>query len=418
MRHRLQNLSQPAQAVLAAAVFVLACTVIQGGLARARQYGDVRLYEHYGHEMMSGRIPYRDFFMEYPPGSIVTFILPALVSTAHYTTLFKILMALCGAATVLLVTWIAQVTGMARPRVAAVLTALAVAPVALGPIVVNAFDLWPTLVTVAAVLALVSDRDRLGAGLLGFGAATKVFPAAILPAALVWIYRRSGRRAARDALLAFIAVAAATYVVFVVIAPGGVWFSTHVQLRRGLQKESFGSAILIALDQLGLYKARLDESNPHWSEVTGPAADALAVFSSLCQVAVSLGVAALVARRRPDHRTLLWAAAAAVTGFVAFGKIFSPQYLIWLVPVVLLAAGLVEVALLGIALVLTQLWFVQTIHPFDLGSQAWIFVIRDALILALLAALLLRARRLALAAPAAAPRTGRAGRGRARAGPT
>ena len=115
---------------------------------------------------------------------------------------------------------------------------------------------------------------------------------------------------------------------------------------------------------------------------------------------------------------LLCAAAAAVAGFVAFGKVFSPQYLIWLVPLVPLGAGVLETVLLAAALVLTQLWFLDYVTPFDLDSGVWLVVARDALMLALFVVLVLRLRRFA---PAAAPRKARTATpepGRARAGST
>ena len=52
--------------------------------------------------------------------------------------------------------------------------------------------------------------------------------------------------------------------------------------------------------------------------------------------------------------------AAAVVAFVALGKVLSPQFLIWLAPLVPLVAGrrgLRASVLLVVALVLTQLWF-------------------------------------------------------------
>jgi hypothetical protein len=368
--------------------------------------------------MLHGQIPYRDFFFEYPPGALAAFIAPALVSMAHYTTLFKILMALFGAATICVAAAIAASVEDSPRRSAVALGWIAISPVLLGPVLFDEYDLWPTLVTCLALLALLRGRDRLGAGLLGFGAATKVFPAAILPAALVWIYRRSGRRAALQALGVAIGVAAATYVVFVALGPGGVRAGFDIQFNRGLQKESLGSAILFVLDQLGLYKAHIDEANQHWTELTGPAGDALATVGSLCQIAASVGVAAIAARRRPDARTLLYAAAAAVAGFVAFGKVFSPQYLIWLVPLVALAGGLAANVMLGIALVLTQLWFLDIVTPFDLDRGIWLVIARDALVVAVFVLLVARLRGLALADPPPEPRIARQAAGSARGAPT
>ncbi len=225
-----------------AVCFLVACALIRGGLLRSERFGDVGLYADDAHRMLHGEIPYRDFFVEYPPGSLVVFILPALVSTAHYTTVFKALMAVCGAATIVLIGRAAWAVGHSYRRTAAILTLFALAPVAVGPLLLDEFDLWPALVTVAGLVLLLRGREQAGCGLLGFGVATKVFPAAILPAAIVWIYRRSGRRAALRALAVAIVVAAATYVVFVALGPGGVWYSIEVQARRGLQKRTSSKA--------------------------------------------------------------------------------------------------------------------------------------------------------------------------------
>ncbi len=124
--------------------------------------------------------------------------------------------------------------------------------------------------------------------------------------------------------------------------------------------------------------------------MTGSAGDALAMLGSVLQVAAAALVAATVARRRPDAKTLVYASAAAVTGFIAFGKVFSPQYLIWLVPLVILVGGALEIALLALALVLTQLWFLGVVTPFDLGGEVWIFIARDVLVVVLFAALMVR----------------------------
>jgi hypothetical protein len=41
------------------------------------------------------------------------------------------------------------------------------APLALGPVVLSRFDLWPAMLSVAALAALLADRRRVGGVLLG-----------------------------------------------------------------------------------------------------------------------------------------------------------------------------------------------------------------------------------------------------------
>lgn len=85
-----------ALAIGACALFLLAAAAVEGGLVRGGHYGDTSLYARDAHLIVhDGLVPYRDFTLEYPPGSLAAFLPPA-VSSAHYTELFRVLMALCG----------------------------------------------------------------------------------------------------------------------------------------------------------------------------------------------------------------------------------------------------------------------------------------------------------------------------------
>ena len=93
------------------------------------------------------------------------------------------------------------------------------------------------------------------------------------------------------------------------------------------------------------------------------------------------------------------ASAAATVAFVAFGKVLSPQFLIWLIPLVPLVRGrrgLVAGGVLTVALIATQIWFPYRYWGLVLNFDvfvSWLVLARDLLLLALLAVLLWPSRR-------------------------
>jgi hypothetical protein len=83
---------------------------------------------------------------------------------------------------------------------------------------------------------------------------------------------------------------------------------------------------------------------------------------------------------------------------VAFGKVLSPQFLIWLVPLVPLVwgrRGIVASAVLAAALVVTQLWFPYRYWELALEFDepaSWLVLARDLLLVGLTLLLVAAAR--------------------------
>ena len=121
--------------------------------------------------------------------------------------------------------------------------------------------------------------------------------------------------------------------------------------------------------------------------LAGSLPDRLASLQTLCRSSPSCAVWLAVARARDPLAGLLCGSAAAVVAFVAFGKVLSPQFLIWLIPLVPLAAavsGLSAPLLFVTALVLTQLWFpTRYWDVVDLGAADWLVLARDLVLVAL-----------------------------------
>jgi hypothetical protein len=371
---------------LALGLFLLAWALLHVGFYERNQIVDTPVYESYGNAIEDGQVPYRDFEVEYPPGALPVFAIPALLSD-DFRWAFEWLMALCGGGLVIAVVFAARrlELGPLPPLV------VALSPLAIGSVILTRFDLWPAMLTAFALLALVWDRLRFGHALLGAAIAAKLYPAVLLPLTVAYVWRRRGQRDAIVCAVLCAAVVLAVYLPFLLVAPGGVAESFGRQLSRPLQIESLGSAFLLAAhDAFGL---DVEMRSSHGSQnLAGGLAATVAVLLSILQAAVLVWLWARFARsaREPSRSELVLAAAAVLTAFVALGKVLSPQFLIWLVPLVPLAARAGATALFLAALVLTQVWFpyrywdlVREFDPF----VSWLVLARDLVLVALLVTL-------------------------------
>ena len=390
-------------AALAAALFLVSWGLLHTGWYDDGEIVDIPVYERYGNAIESGAVPYRDILPEYPPGALPAFAVPALLSEDEegFRDVFEWLMAACGVAAVLLAAVALAGLRASRARTAAALALVAGFPLLLGSVVLTRFDLYPAALVVAALAALVHRRDRLGFGLLGAAVVVKLYPAVLVPLSVAYVWRRRGRREALVCLGVTVAVVALAFLPFLVIAPDGVAHSLGRQLSRPLQLESLGSALYLAAHHL--FGLEVEMRSGHGSQnLYGPGTWVAAVLLSLVQLAA---LAWIWLRRPGSAEELVRWSAAALVAFVALGKVLSPQFLIWLAPVVPLVAGvrgLRASALLAGGLVLTQLWFPSRYWDFARELEllpSMLVLVRDLVLVGLLIVLLRETRR----APARSP---------------
>ena len=390
-----------ARAPLVAALVVSAFLVAWGGL----HYGfytrnlliDTPIYERYGDAIVhEAKVPYRDFAVEYPPGALPVFVAPSVVSPAgdfgRYARVFEALMLLCGAAASALVAWILTSRNAGLVRLVGGTLLAGLAPLALGPVVLSRFDLWPAALTVAAVAALLAGRHRVGGGALGAAIAAKVYPAVLLPLAVAYVWRRAGRREAAASVAALVAVAAAAVLPFVVLAPDGVWAAFSGQAGRPLQIESLGASLLLVAHHT--WELPVKELSSHGSDnLEGSLPALVASVQSLLQGAVAVALWIAFARGPATPERLIRYSAGAICAFVALNKVLSPQFLVWLIPLVALLSGrrgLVAGVLFVASMMLTQLWFpsryLSLVYELD-PTVSWLVLARNAVLVALLATL-------------------------------
>jgi hypothetical protein len=384
-------------AMLAAALFVSSWVIVLHRVDPQREIVDTPLYQGYGDAVvLRGEVPYRDFRLEYPPGALPAFVVPSLVATDEspdaYKRAFRWLMAACGAATVMLALGALLALEAGPARLVGALAFVGLWPLALGPVVLTRFDLWPSALTLGALAAFLAGRDRLGAGVLGVAVAAKLYPGVLVPLAAVWVWRRRGRRALLACGGIFVAVLLAVFLPFFILSPGGVTGSIDRQLSRPLQIESLGAAVLAALHNAAGIDVEMVSS--HGSQnIAGGLGDDVAAATTGLQLAALVAVWIAFARGPANGERLVRYAALVLVVFVAFGKVLSPQFMIWLVPLVPLVAGrrgLAASALLAAGLFLTQRWFPYRYWDYALRFDehiTWIVLARDVALVALVGVL-------------------------------
>jgi uncharacterized membrane protein len=328
--------------VAAAAVFLCCWELLHHWFYAHHQIIDTPTYERYGRAIQNGLLPYRDIAIEYPPGALPVFVAPTYLGS--YAGTFGWLMAACGVGCLALAASV-----RASPRA---LAFIAVSPLLIGSLALSRFDFWPTLFVTAAVAAFVRDRHRIGFAALGAAVAAKFFGVVLIPLAIVWTVRRRGIAELARAGACGLAVVAATVLPFAVLAPGGVWHSFLSQASRPLQIESTAASFLTTL---GHPKVILTHGS---FNLAGHGT--VAAATTALEIAALIGLWIAFARGPAEDDRLLRYAAACVCAFIVLGKLLSPQFLIWLVPLVPLVRGRRGAAaslLLAGAFVMTQVFF-------------------------------------------------------------
>jgi len=206
----------------------------------------------------------------------------------------------------------------------------------LGSISIARLDLLVG-VLVAYGVVVAAQRPRLAAAALSVATGLKLWPVLVLPGLLA----SSRRRAWTVAVVAALGAALAGGTV-IVAGWGRLLSPLTYQSERGLQVESVIATPLMSVWAVARDPWQVEYAASRSFEVCGPGAAALLLMSTVLTVGLAIGFVVLSLRLlrngRPSVASLIWFAMAVTSGFLVSAKVLSPQYLLWLLPVV--AAGL------------------------------------------------------------------------------
>jgi hypothetical protein len=357
---------------------------------------DVPLYRAYADVFLDGVLPYREIGFEYPPLAAPLIAVPGLVSLdpETYRYAFAVL-TFALAVGVLFATGRLAALGGGREWIALVVVALA--PVAAGAMVRTHFDLAPVLCLVAGVACVAATRPRIGFLLFGVGAALKLFPLAAAPVAAAWLFGRGRRGEAVTGLVITAVVAGLAIAAAVAISADGATEAVEYHVERPVQIESLPASILNGVEAVG-GEAPAPVHSHRSDGLEHSAADAISVgFATLLGLMI-VGLI-LIARRLDDVRGLGIATLASAAAFASLGKVLSPQFMLWLIPLAavalawrMYALGIVTTA----AVAATLAWFPD--RYFDLvdreDTPLIAVAVRNGLLLLMLVLIAREVRRL------------------------
>ncbi len=275
---------------------------------------DVTQYHGWAHVLSSGHFPIGDPTWQYPPDAGLIFWLGAHLTASPLVGF----MALALAADVSIFCLLLRSGTRAATGATGLQAAwfYAIGGLAIGPVLLTRFDVFPTLLAVLALLALAKPV-RSGV-FMGIGALLKIWPALLVLA--------FPRRKFATGTAAMLATGVAGMTAAALYGPGFLSFLTQ-QRDRGLQIESVGGLIFRIGQLAGLESGLAFRYGA--LEIDAPAANAVGLTVSLVGL-VAIGV--VVFARFRGRLELLQGADVALTVVlisIATSRVFSPQYLVW-----------------------------------------------------------------------------------------
>jgi hypothetical protein len=276
---------------------------------------DVRLYATWTILLSDRQFPVGDAYWQYPPGAGVLFALSRYAGPDPVFGFIVLAFLADLALLALLMNTGRKNSGVGRFNGA---WAWVIGGLAVGPVLVARFDIFPTVFAVAAVL-LATKPVRSGV-MAAIGALLKAWP--ILMLAVI------SRRQLPKAVIAAIVTAMVGVLAINAWASGGISFLGE-QSERGLQIESVGSLPYMIAGALGFEQNVVLRYGAYEFVMSGVGLIGLAI------TAIGLLLFALIATLRLAGRLEQTPpgdiALALILIAVASSRVFSPQYDIWIV---------------------------------------------------------------------------------------
>ena len=295
--------------------------------------------------LFNGELP----VMEYPPFALVFFAIPRFFGDTPWTYNIAYVAEVFVFMVIglILVSKLAERMGHDQKKamlVYAVLTLLML------EFVVDRYDIFPAVLTLASFYLFATKRYAWAGIILAVATLTKLYPAVVFPLYFLYLAYNRQWRDALSTTIGFFGAGVLIVAVVWLIEPQMITNFMSYHTDRPLQIESVPSSIVYLLSMLGLADVEIqsffDPGSFGSDNLVGPLPDAVAEAMMPLMVALMLVTYAVYAVLRhrgvsdDGLRLMSLGIIAVLMLFMVANKVFSSQYLIWVIaPVAFIVAS-------------------------------------------------------------------------------
>jgi hypothetical protein len=363
---------------------------------------DTEVFLEYAELIHAGQVPYRDFIVEFPPCSIIVFFIPSIFSTDAlvYSIAFACFVMFCIILVEIVLLSSLDITHTTKKLLCGLYVLLSLIYFCEY---LQKFDVFPLTLVALSVWLFSKKQYRWSYVLITIAALMKIYPALILGIYLIIHLLAHDETKRLWRALEVIAIALSVLLLSILpfllcgttLSELFAWITFHSD--RGFQVESTVGILIQFLSDIGIGSYTLVDNHSTF-DLNSPIADALLpiwTYITCLGLLIMLILIMVHIRKKglgEDFQTVINHVSIYGVGiiltFILLNKVFSTQYIVWLLPLVMwMMAKMPESTAKWVSLLMISVYLLSL--PRLYFDYSWIFhicyIVRDVLLFALLA---------------------------------
>ncbi len=283
------------------------------------------------------QMPYRDYVFEYPPFTLVIFLIPRLFSQTvgdfHYAFGIFAMLSYMAASLVLF-----NCFGKTKRTRILIAVLLILIPVFSFKFIITRNDTFAMALVIIALWLFKKDYLKTAMVLLSLATMIKIYPILFIGVIFIWLLAQRDTRSAFISLAVSVVTCLLCQLPFIISDPSTAFSYLSYHSDRGIQIESVVATFMYIAYFCGLTDLYYIESYGS-DNMWGTLPDMVAPHMNTLLIASVLILAAVVLYREYVHysetgernETLLPVVMLAmVLAFITFSKVYSAQYMLWI----------------------------------------------------------------------------------------